>query len=95
MRRAGVGSGAQVAVGFSSPPVLGHDRDMALAPSVAANEPMRPEGWMTAAAAARYLGLPSRNALYQRVARGQVKALRLGRQMRFRRRDLDALMRAT
>ena len=49
--------------------------------------------WLTAAEAAQYLRLPSTNALYQRVARGQMKTLRLGRQMRFRRRDLDALMR--
>jgi excisionase family DNA binding protein len=58
----------------------------------AANQPMQAEGWMTAAQAATYLGLPSVPALYQRVARGQIPALRLGRQMRFRRRDLDALM---
>jgi hypothetical protein len=32
------------------------------------------------------------NALYQRVARGQVKVYRLGRGLRFRRRELDALM---
>ena len=49
--------------------------------------------WLTAAEAAQYLRLPSTKALYQRVARGQMKTLRLGRQMRFRRRDLDALMR--
>ena len=60
----------------------------------AANEPMTVREWMTAAEAADYLRLPSVNALYQRVARGQVKAQRLGRQMRFRRRDLDSLMRA-
>jgi excisionase family DNA binding protein len=62
----------------------------------AANQPMRAQEWMTAAEAADYLRLPSVNALYQRVARGQVKALRLpgGRHMRFRRRDLDGLMRA-
>ncbi|ABC81236.1 helix-turn-helix domain-containing protein [Anaeromyxobacter dehalogenans] len=58
-----------------------------------ANEPMRTPEWMTAAEAASYLRLPSVKALYTRVARGQVKALRLGRRMRFRRRDLDALMR--
>jgi excisionase family DNA binding protein len=49
--------------------------------------------WLTAHEAASYLRLPSVNALYQRVARGQIKELRLGRQMRFRRRDLDALIR--
>jgi excisionase family DNA binding protein len=58
-----------------------------------ANEPVARE-WMTAAEAAEHLRLPSVAALYQRVARGQIKAHRLGRQMRFRRRDLDALMRA-
>ena len=63
-------------------------------PTVAANEPMRLHEWMTAAEAAEHLRLPSVNALYQRVARGQMKALRLGRQMRFRRRDLDALLAA-
>jgi excisionase family DNA binding protein len=61
-------------------------------PAHAANEPMGAYEWMTAAEAADYLRLPTTNALYQRVARGQVKALRLGRQMRFQRRDLDALM---
>jgi excisionase family DNA binding protein len=48
---------------------------------------------MTAAEAADYLRVPSPKALYQRVARGQVKAYRLGRGLRFRRRDLDQLMR--
>jgi excisionase family DNA binding protein len=60
----------------------------------AVNEPTRVHEWMTAAEAAEYLRLPTVNALYQRVARGQMSPLRLGRQMRFRRRDLDALMRA-
>ncbi len=42
--------------------------------------------WMTAAEAADYLRLPV-DALYQRRARGQVKAYTLGsRQLRFRRR---------
>jgi excisionase family DNA binding protein len=49
--------------------------------------------WLTAAEAADHLRLPSVNALYQRVARGQVTALRLGeRRMRFSRRHLDSLM---
>lgn len=48
--------------------------------------------WLTASEAADYLRLPSVNALYQRVARGQARAHRLGRQFRFRRRDLDSLM---
>jgi excisionase family DNA binding protein len=62
----------------------------------AANTPTTTGDWMTPVEAAGYLRLPSVNALYQRHARGQVKAYRLagGRVMRFRRRDLDALMEA-
>jgi excisionase family DNA binding protein len=48
--------------------------------------------WLTAKEAAAYLRLPSVKALYQRRARGQIKAFALGRSLRFRRRDLDALM---
>lgn len=80
-----------------SPIVAAHDvRWTGAYPEHPANEPSVPRlgEWLTAAEAANYLRLPSVNALYQRVARGQVKALRLGRQMRFRRRDLDGLMRA-
>jgi excisionase family DNA binding protein len=77
---------------MSPPAIAANEPALALAPREAANQPMRAPEWMTAAEAADYLRLPSVNALYQRVARGQVKALRLGRQMRFRRRDLDALM---
>lgn len=47
---------------------------------------------MTAAEAAAYLRLPSVEALYQRVARGQIEVGRIGRSFRFRRRDLDALV---
>jgi excisionase family DNA binding protein len=48
--------------------------------------------WLTAAEAAEYLRL-SVKALYQRRARGQIKGYTLGsRHIRFRRRDLDALM---
>jgi excisionase family DNA binding protein len=51
--------------------------------------------WLTAEEAARYLRLPSVKALYQRAARGQVPKYQLGaRTIRFRRRDLDALLRA-
>ena len=46
-------------------------------------------GWLTAAAAAAYLGM-SRKALYQAVRRGQIQAHRLGRRLRFRREELDA-----
>jgi excisionase family DNA binding protein len=61
----------------------------------ASNAPTPSREWMTPKEAADYLRLPSVEALYQRHARGQVKAYRLadGRAMRFRRRDLDALMR--
>jgi excisionase family DNA binding protein len=59
----------------------------------AANEPR--QEWFTPAEAANYLRVPSASAVYQRVARGQMRTYRLGRQMRFRRSDLDALMRAT
>ena len=53
-------------------------------------EPGRP--WMTATEAAEYLRVPSVRALYKRVERGQVPAHRWGRQLRFRRRELDALL---
>jgi hypothetical protein len=60
------------------------------------NEPFRE--WLTAAEAADYLRLPSVDALYQRRARGQVRAFRMGRgdrgPLRFKRRDLEALMHA-
>lgn len=49
-----------------------------------------PGEWMTAEEAAAYLRL-TLGALYQRRQRGQIKAYRLGRSLRFRRRDLDAL----
>jgi excisionase family DNA binding protein len=49
--------------------------------------------WLGASAAARYLGLPSRKALYQAVRRGQVPFHRFGsRRMRFRRIDLDQVL---
>ncbi len=48
--------------------------------------------WLTAAEATAYLRLPSTRALYKRVERGQVPAHRWGRQFRFRRRDLEALL---
>jgi len=48
--------------------------------------------WLTAAQATEYLGLASTAALYKRVERGQVPARRWGRQFRFRRTELDALM---
>jgi excisionase family DNA binding protein len=54
--------------------------------------PAAPGPWLTADEAAAYLRLPSRRALYKRVERGQVRAHRWGRQLRFHRRDLDALL---
>ena len=49
--------------------------------------------WLGATAAARYLGLPSRKALYQAIRRGQVPFHRFGaRRMRFRRADLDQVL---
>ena len=54
-------------------------------------DPRPPAGeWMTAQEAAAYLRL-TLGALYQRRQRGQIKAYRLGRSLRFRRRDLDAV----
>lgn len=50
--------------------------------------------WLTADEATAYLKLPSRDALYQAVCRGQVPAHRLGRRLRFRRPELDATLRA-
>jgi excisionase family DNA binding protein len=59
-----------------------------------ANEPMHRQEWFTAEEAAEYLRLPSGKAVYQRAARGQILPHRFGaRLIRFRRRDLDALMR--
>ena len=49
--------------------------------------------WLTTSGAAAYLGL-SRKALYQSVRRGQIKAHRLGRRLRFRQADLDAALTA-
>jgi len=54
---------------------------------------MQPPEWLAADQAVRYLGLPSRKALYQAVRRGQVPVHRLGtRRMRFRRAELDQLL---
>jgi len=51
-----------------------------------------PSSLLTAKEAAHHIRL-SPKALYQRVERGQLKAYRIGRTLRFRRADLDALMR--
>ena len=52
-----------------------------------------PLEWLDAGAATRYLGLPSRRALYQAIRRGQVPMHRFGkRRMRFRRIELDHVL---
>jgi excisionase family DNA binding protein len=48
--------------------------------------------WLTAAEATGYLGFPTRKALYAAVERGQVPAHKLGRRLRFRLEELDALL---
>jgi excisionase family DNA binding protein len=50
--------------------------------------------WLTAEEAMAYLRLPSRDALYQAVSRGQLPVHRMGRRLRFRRAELDARLRA-
>jgi excisionase family DNA binding protein len=47
---------------------------------------------LTPEEATKYLKLPSVRALYQYVRRGLVKALRIGRQLRFRRAELDRVL---
>lgn len=48
--------------------------------------------WLTADEATAHLGFPSRKALYAAVERGQVPSHKLGRRLRFRRAELDALL---
>lgn len=48
--------------------------------------------WMDAAEAAEYLRLRSVRALYDHVRRGRVPGHRLGRLLRFRRSELDAVL---
>ncbi len=58
-------------------------------------EAPRASEWLTSEDAVAYLRLPSRDALYQAVSRGQVPVHRMGRRLRFRRSELDArLLRA-
>ena len=45
--------------------------------------------WLTVEQAAEYLAFPSRAAVYQAVRRGQIPAYRIGKRLRFRRRELD------
>lgn len=71
-----------------------HAEVAALRLAVAANarSSKSPSSFLTPDEAAHHLRL-NRKALYQRVARGQFKVVRLGRALRFRRADLDALLR--
>jgi excisionase family DNA binding protein len=48
--------------------------------------------WLTATEATAYLGFPTRKALYAAVERGQIPAHKLGRRLRFRLEELDALL---
>ena len=64
-----------------------------VAVAVQEHRAVRGAGWLTADEAARYLGLPSRRALYMAIRRGQVPVHRLGRRMRFDARELDAALR--
>jgi len=48
--------------------------------------------YLTVDEAAEYLGL-SRAALYDRVRRGQIDHIRMGRSLRFDMQDLDLMMR--
>lgn len=54
----------------------------------------RPSSWLNAREAAEYLRLPTVRALYKRIERGQLPAHRFGRQLRFARREIDALLRS-
>ena len=51
--------------------------------------------WMTAVEAARYLGFPSRKALYQALRRGQIPGHRIGRRLRFSALELDRFINRT
>ncbi len=51
--------------------------------------------WLTADEAARYLGFPSRKALYQAVRRGQVPGHRIGRRLRFSAAEIDRVVQRT
>jgi excisionase family DNA binding protein len=48
--------------------------------------------WLTADEAVKYLGFPSRKALYQAIRRAQVPVHRLGRRLRFHRPELDQIL---
>jgi excisionase family DNA binding protein len=72
------------------PPRAGARRPAPAAPDLAAED--RRLRWLTADEAAAHLGFPSRKALYAAVERGQVPAHKLGRRLRFRRAELDALL---
>jgi excisionase family DNA binding protein len=64
----------------------------ATSPPPAADAEERRLRWLTVDEATAHLGFPSRKALYAAVERGQVPAHKLGRRLRFRRDELDALL---
>lgn len=49
-------------------------------------------GWIDAPAAQAYLGMPSLAALYAACHRGQIPCHHLGKRLRFRRSELDAVI---
>jgi excisionase family DNA binding protein len=67
-------------------------RSTAASPATAAPSDAIGLRWLTATEATCYLGFPTRKALYAAVERGQVSAHRLGRRLRFRLEELDALL---
>jgi excisionase family DNA binding protein len=56
------------------------------------DHPKLNQEWLDAEEAAEYLRLRSVRALYDHVRRGRVPAHRLGRLLRFRRSELDAML---
>jgi excisionase family DNA binding protein len=52
-------------------------------------EDKRTEGLLTVQEAADYLGY-AKGTVYQKVSKGEIPHVKLGRSVRFRRRDLDA-----
>jgi len=48
--------------------------------------------WMSPDQVAEYLALPSRKAVYEAARRGEIPCYRLGRRLRFRREELDAVL---
>ncbi len=51
--------------------------------------------WLNAEQAAEYLAMPTVKAIYEAVRRGQIPVYRLGNRLRFRREELDKLLKCT